>query len=464
MNKFKVKIVGAGLAGSECALVLSRFNNFSIDLIEMRPKNPTEVHKTPDCAELVCSNSLKSLKYNSAAGMLKYELAALASPLLECAFNTKVDAGNALAVDRIQFSKLANSKIEQAENINYIVDEADNISRLLKDCDYLVLATGPLTSQKLSDSLIEYTGQGELAFYDAAAPIVETESLDMDKIFSQDRYNSEGSGDYLNISLDQDQYKTFISQLLDAKCVIKKNFESKDLFQACQPIEEVARSGFDAPRFGTMKPIGISDPKTGKRPYAVVQLRAENANKTAYNLVGFQTNLTFGEQKRIFSMLPGLENADFSRYGVMHRNTFINSPHLLNSKLQLNTNTNIFIAGQLSGTEGYVEAIRSGHHVALCCASACLNQPIPVLPETCAFGALLIYATNPDTKKYQPMHVNFGIMPPLEKRIKSKQDRYFAFAKRGEQAMNEYMSKLAEQGLFRDKATSLKLISALNDL
>ena len=304
MAKYKVTIVGAGLAGSEAALVLSKFNDVHIKLIEMRPKQMTEVHKTGNCAELVCSNSFKSLKPDSAAGMLKYELEALASPVYDCAIKNKIEAGNALAVDREKFSKSVSEKISSQKNIELVVDEFVDIKSESKNCDALILCTGPLTSDKLAKSLQELTGNDELAFYDAAAPIIMDDSIDKSIVFSQDRYDSENVGAYLNAPMTKDEYENFINELLDAECVIKKDFESKDLFQACQPVEEVARSGFDAPRFGAMKPIGLSDPRTGKRPYAVVQLRAENANKTAWNLVGFQTNLTFPEQERVFRMIP----------------------------------------------------------------------------------------------------------------------------------------------------------------
>lgn len=281
MAKYKVTIVGAGLAGSEAALVLSKFSDVQIKLIEMRPKQMTEVHKTGDCAELVCSNSFKSLKPDSAAGMLKYELEALASPIYYCAINNKIEAGNALAVDRDKFSKSVSKKIASQKNIELVVDEFVDIKSESKNCDALILCTGPLTSDKLAKNLQELTGNDELAFYDAAAPIIMDDSIDKSIVFSQDRYDNENVGAYLNAPMTKDEYENFINELLDAECVIKKDFESKDLFQACQPVEEVARSGFDAPRFGAMKPIGLSDPRTGKRPYAVVQLRSENKEKTA---------------------------------------------------------------------------------------------------------------------------------------------------------------------------------------
>lgn len=454
--KFKVTIVGAGLAGSEASLFLSNFSDFQIKLIEMRPNKTTEVHKTDKCAELVCSNSFKSLKFSSAAGMLKYEIASLGSNVFDSAINCRVEAGNALAVDRKLFCASITEKITDAKNINYVCDEFLDINKELLGCDALILATGPLTSNGLSDEIQKITGQDSLAFYDAAAPIVMSNSLNRDIIFSQDRYDESDCGDYLNAPLNKCEYENFINELLNAECVIKKNFESKDLFQACQPIEEVARSGFDAPRFGAMKPIGLDDPKTGKRPYAVVQLRSENKEKTSYNLVGFQTNLKFSEQKRVFKLIPGLENAEFVRYGVMHRNTFINAPKIIDKTLKLkNSDKNIYFAGQLSGTEGYLEAVRSGLHAAICVYTKLLEIENVSLSRNTAFGALIDYASNIDTKNYQPMHVNFGIMPPLEKQIRNKKERYNEFAKRGKIATDQYVQSLIAKEVLNDKALKL---------
>lgn len=440
MSKLKVTVVGGGLAGSEAALVLSKNPNIEVTLYEMRPKKNTEVHKSDKFAELVCSNSFKSLKPATAAGMLKYELEVLKSPVYQCALNNRVEAGNALAVDRDLFSAEVTKLINDAKNIKVIHDEFADIKKESKNCDYLILATGPLTSEKLANDLLKLTGVDELAFYDAAAPIVMADSLDRNIIFEQDRYANDVAASYLNIPMDKQEYETFINELLNAECIIKKDFESKDLFQACQPIEEVARSGFDAPRYGAMKPVGLTDPRNGKRPYAVVQLRAENKEKTSYNLVGFQTNLTFSEQKRIFSMLPGLENAEFVRFGVMHRNTFINAPKLLDENLNLKDN--IYVAGQLCGTEGYLEAVRSGHHAAVSVLCKSMGEAVASLSELTAFGSLIKYATNPETKNYQPMHVNFGIFPPLDKQIRNKRDRYDAFAKRGKIEIEKYAKQL----------------------
>lgn len=448
-----VKIIGAGLAGSEAALQLAR-RGIRVTLVEMRPQVPTAVHKTDACAELVCSNSLKSTKPESAAGMLKAELAALGSFLYRVALETQVAAGGALAVDRDLFGQGVTRLVQEQDLITLERREAVSAEEEARGFDALLLATGPLTSDALAESLRQLTGADHLAFYDAAAPIVMADSLDMERLFRQSRYE-EGAGDYLNAPFSKDEYEAFIEELLSAERVIAKDFETKDLFQACQPIEEIARSGKDAPRFGPLKPVGLTDPRTGHRPWAALQLRAEDAYGGCYNLVGFQTNLTFPEQRRVFRMIPGLENAEFARYGVMHRNTFIEAPKLLDPTLRLQgadalCSAPVFVAGQLSGTEGYVEAIRSGLHAALGIAALLQGkEPVPV-PVDMAFGALLDYATNPATVGYQPSHVNFGIMRPFEQRIRNKRDRYAAYAARGGQALQGYVDRLRQEGLLEE--------------
>ena len=441
-----VNIIGAGLAGSEAALQLAS-RGVHVRLFEMRPAVGTAVHHGSDCAELVCSNSLKSMKPESAAGMLKAELSALGSQVLDAAYANKVEAGGALAVDRDEFSADVTRRIMNHPNIEYVVQEVSEPP--VADADAVILATGPLTSDALADWIVKETGSDNLAFFDAAAPIVMADSLDMDVLFRQSRYEQDAPGDYLNAPFNKENYDAFIDELLAADRVIKKEFESKDLFQACQPIEEIARKGHDAPRFGTCKPVGLIDPATGRRPWAAVQLRAENAECTAYNLVGFQTNLTFPEQRRVFRMIPGLENAEFARYGVMHRNTFIQAPSLLGPDLRLKgyKNAPLYVAGQLSGTEGYCEAIMSGLMAALNVYAMLTQTDMPRLPQETAFGALLAYATNPATEDYQPMHVNFGIMPPLETPIRNKGQRYAAYAARGSQALEGFISQLREKAL-----------------
>ena len=443
-----MNIIGAGLAGSEAALQLAQ-RGVHVRLFEMRPETETDVHRGGDCAELVCSNSLKSTKPESAAGMLKAELAALGSQLIAAAGRSRVDAGGALAVDRDEFSADVTSMVKENPYIEYrVMCVSDPLDACLGAADATILATGPLTSDALAQWLVNKTGSDNLAFFDAAAPVVMADSLDMDVLFRQSRYEQDAPGDYLNAPFDKESYDAFIAQLVAADRVIKRDFETKDLFQACQPIEEIARKGADAPRFGTCKPVGLIDPATGRRPWAAVQLRAENAQGTAYNLVGFQTNLTFGEQKRVFRMIPGLQNAEFARYGVMHRNTFIQAPRLLDRDLRLRgVDAPLYVAGQLSGTEGYCEAIASGLMCALFVYAQLQGMQPPLLPVETAFGALLDYATDPATQDYQPMHVNFGILKPLDQHIRNKGMRYAAYAERGSRAMEGYVADIRAKGL-----------------
>lgn len=443
-----MNIIGAGLAGSEAALQLAQ-RGVHVRLFEMRPETETDVHRGGDCAELVCSNSLKSTKPESAAGMLKAELAALGSQLIAAAGRSRVDAGGALAVDRDEFSADVTSMVKENPYIEYrVMCVSDPLDACLGAADATILATGPLTSDALAQWLVDKTGSDNLAFFDAAAPVVMADSLDMDVLFRQSRYEQDAPGDYLNAPFDKESYDAFIAQLVAADRVIKRDFETKDLFQACQPIEEIARKGADAPRFGTCKPVGLTDPATGRRPWAAVQLRAENAQGTAYNLVGFQTNLTFGEQKRVFRMIPGLQNAEFARYGVMHRNTFIQAPRLLDRDLRLRgVDAPVYVAGQLSGTEGYCEAIASGLMCALFVYAQLQGMQPPLLPVETAFGALLDYATDPATQDYQPMHVNFGILKPLDQHIRNKGMRYAVYAERGSRAMEGYVADIRAKGL-----------------
>lgn len=428
-----VHVVGGGLAGCECACQLAD-RGVQVKLYEMRPENTSAAHHTDRLAELVCSNSLKSLREDSAAGMLKRELSRMGSVLLVCAKNAAVPAGGALAVDRDAFSRLVEAEVAKRQNIEVVRKEVTTVPE-----GTVVIAAGPLCTERLAEEILHKTGGDALSFFDAAAPIVDASTLDFDILFAQSRYEDEGAGDYLNAPFTKDKYLAFIDALTSAERVVLKNFETGDLFQACQPAEEVARKGVDAIRFGAMKPVGLTDPRSGRRPWAAVQLRAENAQRTAYNLVGFQTNLTFGEQKRVFRMIPGLENAEFFRYGVMHRNTFVDSPHVLDKTFRI-PGTSIRLAGQITGTEGYTEAIASGLLAAL--NTVCdLEGAEPVsLPDTSVLGALASYATDPATVDYQPMHVNFGIIPPLEDGVRrSKRDRYAAYSKRGEKDLDAYL-------------------------
>ncbi len=433
----KVTVVGAGLAGSECALQLAS-RGISVELVEQRPVVSSPAHHTDRFAELVCSNSLKSTKEDSAAGILKSELKKMGSFLLRIAEENSVPAGGALAVNRDEFSQAVTEKISSHPNIHVTHAEVTELSD-----EPTVIAAGPLCSDSLYEAISQRIGTSKMSFFDAAAPIVSEESIDRSIAFSQSRYEDLGIGDYLNCPMNKEEYDRFVDELLAAKRVIGHDFDQSDLFQACQPIEEVARTGHDSIRFGALKPVGLIDPRTGKRPWAAVQLRAENTTKTAFNLVGFQTNLTWGEQKRVFSLIPGLGNAEFVRYGVMHRNSFVDSPHALDESFGI-PGTNTILAGQITGTEGYVEAIASGLLAALnMYARLIYSEPVR-LPLTTSFGSLVGYATNPETKDYQPMHVNFGIFEPLSEHIKRKDERRQKMTERAHRDFDNYIATRKE--------------------
>ena len=428
-----VSVVGAGLAGSECALQLAA-RGVRVRLYEQRPTHSTEAHHTDGLAELVCSNSLKAMRVESAAGLLKAELDLMGSRLLACARETAVPAGGSLAVDRAAFSSLVGERVAAEPLVELVREEVTAIPE--GPC---VIAAGPLCSDALASALAELVGSGALSFFDAAAPIVDADTLDRSIVFSQSRYEDDGVGDYLNCPMDKDEYEAFITELVGADRVIAKDFEQSDLFCACQPVEEVARTGIDSARFGAMKPVGLVDPRTGRRPWAVVQLRPENANHTAYNLVGFQTNLTWPEQRRVFRMIPGLENADFFRYGVMHRNSFVDAPRVLDGTFAV-PGTSVRLAGQICGTEGYTEAIASGLLAALNTYANLTGAPAVSLPRTGALGSLVAYATDPATSPYQPMHVNFGIVPPLGGPRLKKRERYAAYSRRALDDLRSYLA------------------------
>ena len=427
-----VIVIGGGLAGSECALQLAA-RGVAVTLVEQRPESTSPAHHTSDFAELVCSNSLKSTRHDSAAGLLKEELAHMGSQLIECAREAAVPAGGALAVDRKLFSRLVSERIEASPLIEVERREATSIPE-----GRVVVAAGPLCSDALFSDLARRVGGESLSFFDAAAPIVDAETIDRSIAFSQSRYEEEGRGDYLNCPMTKEEYEAFYEELVSAKRVVSREFEQADLFNACQPVEEVARTGVDSLRFGALKPVGLTDPRTGRRPWAAVQLRAENAACTAYNLVGFQTNLTWGEQARVFRMIPGLEGADFFRYGVMHRNSFVDAPRVLDETFAI-PNTTVRLAGQITGTEGYTEAIASGLLAALNTVADLRGLEHVRLPRTSAFGALVAYATDPATTPYQPMHVNFGIVPPLDGPRMKKRERYQAYADRAERDLASYL-------------------------
>jgi len=428
-----VCVIGGGIAGTEAAWQLAE-RGLGVRLVEMRPTTLTPAHHTGDLAELVCSNSLKSTDPHSAAGLLKHELRELGSIILRVAEETQVPAGGALAVDRTRFSARLTDLVRSHP---LIAVEREQATRLPEG--HVVVATGPLTSPSLETVLAEMVGD-RLAFFDAAAPIVDGETIDRQVVFAQSRYDKGSGADYLNAPMNQSEYERFYEALVNARQAQVKEFERKELFQACQPIEEVARSGPDALRFGALKPVGLLDPVTDSRPWAVVQLRAENTAGSAYNLVGFQTNLAFPEQERVFRMIPGLRDAEFLRHGVMHRNTFVDSPRVLDATFALRDAPRIRFAGQITGTEGYAEAAMSGLVAALNTWADIANRDPAVLPPTTAFGSLTAYATNPETASYQPMHVNFGLMPTLPQRVRGKRDRYAAYASRAHADLQAWLA------------------------
>lgn len=427
----RVTVIGAGLAGCEASLALSK-RGIKVRLVEMKPNKKTPAHTSNGFAELVCSNSLKAKRIGSAAGMLKEEMRLLGSVVIEAAEKTEVPAGGALAVDRYAFSDYITEKIKSDKNIEVVNEEANAIP----DDEYVVVATGPLTSDALSGEIKRLCGDG-LFFHDAAAPIVTYESLDNEKVFRASRYDR-GDADYLNCPFTKEEYEIFYNALINAESAPLKELDvehfSKDgfkVYEGCMPIEVLAKRGEDTMRFGPLKPVGLTDPRTGKRPYAVVQLRAENNEGKLFNLVGFQTNLKFGEQKRVFSLIPGLENAEFVRYGVMHRNTFINSPLLLTEHFNMRKHPNIFFAGQITGVEGYTESAASGIIAGINLARMINGEEMLSLPRECMLGALSKYISDESVENFQPMGANMGILPPLDTRIRTKAERYEAIAQRG---------------------------------
>lgn len=433
-----VTVVGAGLAGSECALQLAR-RGVRVRLFEQRPASDSPAHHTDRFAELVCSNSLKSTKPETAAGLLKSELSKMGCVLLDVARQTSVPAGGALAVNRDEFSAEVTRLVEGEPLIEAVREEVRQIPE--GPC---VIAAGPLCSDALFQAVSAAVGTDSMSFFDAAAPIVDADSLDREVIFEQSRYEEAGSGDYLNCPMNKEEYDAFLEALLSAERVIAREFEQSDLFCACQPVEEVARTGYKSLCFGALKPVGLIDPRTGRRPWAAVQLRAENAAHTAYNLVGFQTNLTWPEQRRVFRLIPGLGKADFLRYGVMHRNSFVDAPHALDATFGI-PGTRARLAGQITGTEGYVEAIASGLLAALNTYADLAGVDHVALPATGALGSLVAYATDPATKDYQPMHVNYGIVPPIELAGRvSKTQKREALAARAATDLDAYLATRPE--------------------
>ena len=435
-----VVIIGAGLAGCEAAWTLAR-KGVPVTLYEMKPAQYTPAHKYPGYGELVCSNSLKAMRLGSAAGMLKEEMRILGSLTMEAAAETAVSAGGALAVDRERFSDYITQKIQSHPLIQVVHERVDTIP----EEGLVLVASGPLTEDHLAQDIQRRCGEGYLSFFDAAAPIVSFESLDQEKVFFAARYGR-GEDDYINCPMNKEEYEAFYDALIHAEAVELKEFEKRDfkVYEGCMPVEVMARRGADTLRYGPLKPVGLTDPRTGHRPWAVVQLRSENREGTLYNLVGFQTNLKFPEQKRVFSMIPGLENAEFMRYGVMHRNTFLNSPQLLSQELCLRSDPRVYFAGQMTGVEGYIESAACGILAAHNLARKIAGQPPLLLPRDTMLGALIAYISDPEVKDFQPMGCNMGILPPLGERIRDKSLRYETIAKRGIASLRSYLDAVGE--------------------
>lgn len=433
-----VVIIGGGLAGSEAAWQAAN-RGARVTLYEMRPKEMTQAHKTGGLAELVCSNSLGSVDLLNAPGILKEEMRRLNSLIIRVADQVRVPAGSALAVDRDQFSFKITQALESHPNIRILREEITDIPI---DC-LCVIATGPLTSDKLSQAILQLTHSNHLYFYDAISPIVDADSIDMDIAFRASRYDK-GGDDYLNCPMDEATYNQFYEALLAAEKVQPKEFEKTPYFEACLPIEVMAERGRQTMQFGPLKPVGLEDPRTGARPYAVVQLRTENAHRSCYNMVGFQTKLTYGEQKRVFRMIPGLAQAEFLRYGSLHRNTFINSPQLLRNTLQFKARDTLFFAGQLVGVEGYTDSAAMGGLAGINAACARAGLPLVTPPSTTAHGCLLSYITTTDPRHFQPMNTNFGLFPPLAARVRDKERKRQLISQR---ALEDHDAWMRQSGL-----------------
>lgn len=412
-----INIIGGGLAGCEAAYQISKCG-INVRLYEMKPTKYSPAHSNSNLAEIVCSNSFKSNLLTNACGLLKEELRMLDSLLIKIADETSVPAGQALAVDREEFSRKVTEYMENLDNVEIIKKEVTEIP----DDAVTIIATGPLTSDVLFEKISKLVGNNELHFYDAAAPIIEKSSVDMNIAFIGDRYGK-GEADYINLPMNKEEYENFWNELVNAEVVELHSFERREIFEGCMPVEVMAKRGIDTLRYGPLKPVGFDDPRTGRRPYALVQLRQDNSVGSLYNMVGFQTNLKFGEQKRVFSMIPGLQNAEFVKYGVMHRNTYINSPQILNNVYQMKDNENVFFAGQITGVEGYVESIASGLLAGINAVRYMKNKGKIVFPVETMIGALTDYISTPNDK-FQPMNANFGILPKLPEKIRDKQERY----------------------------------------
>lgn len=431
-----ITVIGAGFAGCEAAMQIAK-RGIKCRLYEMKPKRFSPAHKSEDFCELVCSNSFKASRPDSAAGLLKNEMEALGSITVKCAKETAVPAGGALAVNRDEFSRMVTRAVENEPLIEIIREEMRSIPRE----GIVVVAAGPLASDEISEDIKRLCGDN-LSFYDAAAPIVSADSIDMEKAFTQSRYDKGGEDDYINCPMNKAEYEEFHRELINAESVILHEFEkNKEIYEGCMPIEIMAKRGENTIRFGPMKPVGLVDPRTGHRPWAVLQLRKENKEGTLYNLVGFQTNLKFGEQKRVFSMIPALHSANFVRYGVMHRNSFLNSPKVLTSYFNMKNFPDIFFAGQITGVEGYMESAAAGIIAGINASRRYLGEDMLLLPEDTMTGALARYIENPVTKNFQPMGAAIGLLPPAEEKIRDKRERYAVICDRAMRSLKEYTEK-----------------------
>ena len=432
----EIKVIGAGLAGCEAAWQLAQ-RGFSVSLYEMKPVKHSPAHHADTFAELVCSNSLRGDRLENAVGLLKEELRRCGSLILACAEETRVEAGGCLAVDRQGFSDLVTSKIKSHPNITVISEEVTCVPE-----GPVIIATGPLTSDAMSEAIGKYFGESYLHFFDAAAPLVTADSINMTKAWWQSRYDR-GTPDYINCAMNKEEYDAFLNALITAEEAEVHGFEDKNVFEGCMPVEVMGRRGYDTLRFGPLKPVGLVDPATGKEPYAVVQLRQDNAAKSVFNLVGFQTHLKFGEQKRVFSMIPALRNAEFVRFGVMHQNTFLQSPRLLDRYYADRRNPLVAFAGQMTGVEGYVESTASGYLAAVAMAARLRGENPPDFPKETAIGALGLYISDARVEDFQPMNINFSLISPLEKRIRKKAEKNLALANRS----LEIIDKMVADGI-----------------
>lgn len=430
----KITVLGAGLAGSECAWQLAK-RGLPVRLVEMKPAKMTPAHSSPYFAELVCSNSLRSDELTNAVGLLKEEMRRMGSLIMESADKNRVAAGGALAVDREGFARYITERLSACENIELVSAEATEIPE-----GETVIATGPLSSDAIADKIAALCPESDLHFYDAVAPIVTLESVDMDSAFFASRYDK-GTADYVNCPMEKEEYLAFVNELVSAKEAEVHGFDDAGVFEGCMPVEVMARRGVDTLRYGPLKPVGLKDPRTGRESYAVVQLRRDNADGTLYNLVGFQTHLTWGEQRRVFSMIPALKNAEFVRYGVMHRNTYLNSPKLLDRYYRLRGRENLSFAGQMTGVEGYVESAASGMLVGIETAARVLGLPAVDFPQETAIGALGLYISGGSVGDFQPMNINFGIISPLGYRVKGKRNKNAEISKRSLGIIDELLKK-----------------------